>query len=102
MARERSISVSFSIDEHEHSGILADVLKENEVYLSGSAIGKGLNRACRFYLKERLSTAPIPEHFELRGASDLNDTAQLTPLEESFYVVDIGLIVSQVYQWRKR
>jgi diaminopimelate decarboxylase len=51
-------------------------------------------------LKERVAKAPPPEHFELAGASDLNDDALLSPLEESFYVIDIGVLVSQVYQWR--
>jgi hypothetical protein len=93
--------VSFSgIDEVESSGILSDVVRKNQVFLGGSSVGIGLTKAARFFLKERVSKAPVPEHFELAGASELNDDALLTPLEDSFYVVDIGVLVSQVYQWR--
>jgi hypothetical protein len=95
-------NVSFSaIDEVESSGILSDVVRKNEVFLGGSSVGKGLTKAARYFLKERVAKAPVPEHFEFAGASELNDDALLTPLEDSFYVVDIGVLVSQVYQWRQ-
>jgi hypothetical protein len=94
-------NVSFSgIDEVESSGILSDVVRKNQVFLGGSSVGKGLTKAARYFLQERVSKAPVPEHFELAGASELNVDALLTPLEDSFYVVDIGVLVSQVYQWR--
>jgi hypothetical protein len=97
---ERNESFS-GIDEVESSGILSDVVRKNEVFLGGSSVGKGLTKAARYFLNERLAKAPVPEHFEFAGASELNDDALLTPLEDSFYVLDIGVLVSQVYQWRQ-
>jgi len=97
MVHARSISFS-GIDEVESSGILSNVLRENKVFLGGSPIGKGLNRAARYYLSECITKA-TPEHFELPGAADINDNVDLTPIEESFFVVDLGIVVSQVYQW---
>jgi len=63
------------MNEQEQSGILSDLLRQHKVYLGGSTLGKGLHKACQYYLQD--------------GS------------EESFYVVDIGVLVSQVYQWRK-
>lgn len=95
-------SVSFSgIDEVESKGILSKVLIDNGVYLGGSAIGTGLNRATRYYLLERVSKAPVPQHFQNIEAGVLNEGVDLTPIEDSFFVVDLGIVVSQVYQWRK-
>jgi hypothetical protein len=95
-------SISFSgIDEVESKGILSKVLIDNGVYLGGSAIGTGLNRATRYYLSERVSKASIPEHFQNIEKGVINDGVDLTPIEDSFFVVDLGIVVSQVYQWRK-
>lgn len=58
-------------------GALSDLLRQNNVYLGGSCMGKGFRRAARYYLQE--------EHKD----------------DDSFYVVDIGVVVSQFYQWRQ-
>lgn len=97
---ERNLSFH-DIDESQASGILSDVIKESNVYLGGSSIGKGLKKAANYYMKNHLLKMDAPTHFNLSGASDLNEDAEKIPLENSFYVVDIGIVVSQVYQWRK-
>jgi ornithine decarboxylase len=89
------------VDEAQASGILADVFRESDVYLGGSSVGKGLKKAARYYLEDRLAGAPKPSHLLLPGAADLNPDADTMPLEEAFYVIDLGVVVSQVYQWRK-
>lgn len=102
MVHLRSSSKSFSFIEPEaQTGILEDVIKDNKVFLGGASIGLGLNKAARYFLEERLSKAPVPECFDFPGADDLNEDAIRSPLEESFYVIDIGAVVSQVYQWRR-
>jgi hypothetical protein len=75
-------SMSFAkIDETESSGILSNLFRANQVFLGGAAMGIGLTKAARFYLNERAKSEAMA-------------------VEESFYVVDLGVIVSQVYQWR--
>ncbi|KAG7340727.1 orn/DAP/Arg family decarboxylase [Nitzschia inconspicua] len=95
-------SLSFhEIDHEQASGILSDVLKEADVYLGGSSIGKGLKKAASYYLSER-SVNQKPPHLSLPGAKDLALVEEeQTPTEEAFYVVDLGVVVSQVYQWRR-
>jgi hypothetical protein len=95
--RRRSSSFAL-IDECQASGILTDVLSENHVYLGGSSLGKGLTKAARHYLKKQMTTAKRPNHFNLPGAAEIVPNAELMPLEESFYVLDLGVVVSQVYQ----
>jgi ornithine decarboxylase len=76
------------------------VFKEADVYLGGSSIGKGLKKAANYYLSERASKG-IPSHLDLPGAADLTFECDKTPVEEPFYVVDLGVVVSQLYQWRR-
>lgn len=96
---ERSRSNSFALlDEAKSSGILSDVLLDHDVFLGGSSLGKGLAKAAKYYMKNMLSTMPRPNHFNLPGAADIAETAEMMPLEDSFYVVDLGVLVSQVYQ----
>jgi hypothetical protein len=84
------------IDELIASKVLEDLLKENDVMMGGSSMGKGLARAARFYLK-RQKERTISE----QGDEDLfEETYQPVP-EDPFYIVDLGVVVSQVYQWRK-
>ena len=79
---------SFSnLDEIESEGILRDVIRENNVILGGSSIGKGLTRAACYHLGV--------------GGKTNGQTDPTTPREDAFYVVDLGVVVSQVYQWRK-
>ena len=100
MGRERSQSFT-DIDHVQASGILADVLRESNVYLGGSSVGKGLKKAARYYLSNRLGQADKPDFFDLPGAQDLCPDVDKTPLESPFYIVDLGVLVSQVYQWRR-
>lgn len=94
-----SRTLSFhQVDSEQASGILADVLKENDVFLGGSSVGKGLKKAANYYINERLSRAPKPTHLDLPGASDLNPDCEKLPTEDAFYVLDLGVVVSQVYQ----
>ena len=86
------------MDSGQASGILGDVYKEANVFLGGSSVGKGLKKAANYYLSERLSKAPRPTHLDLPGAADLAPECDKNPTEEAFYVLDLGLVVSQVYQ----
>ena len=70
------------------SDLLQDILKENEVFIGGSSIGKGFKSAARHFLR----TSPTAKFDKM--------TLSL-PREAAFYVVDIGVVVSQVYQWRR-
>jgi ornithine decarboxylase len=89
-------------DNVKASGHLADLLREKKVFLGGSSFGKGLKRAARYYLSERAANKEKPDYFSLAGAKDLNIDMEFNPgMEEAFYVLDIGVLVSQVYQWRK-
>lgn len=94
-----SRTLSFhQVDSEQASGILGDVFKEADVFLGGSSVGKGLKKAANYYLSERISKANNPTHLDLPGASDLNPECEKNPTEEAFYVLDLGVVVSQVYQ----
>lgn len=98
----RTRSNSFAnVDESEASGILTDVLAENNVFLGGSSLGKGLPKAARYYFKQKEKVSFEPYHFQLPGAKHILENAKNTLIEDSFYVVDLGVVVSQVYQWRR-
>ena len=90
-----------AVDESLASGILSDVIKESDVYLGGASIGRGLKKAANYYMSNHLMKIEPSSHFALPGAEDLEDSVEKIPLEKSFFVVDIGIVVSQVYQWRK-
>mmetsp|Transcript_31615 Transcript_31615/g.48048 ORF Transcript_31615/g.48048 Transcript_31615/m.48048 type:complete len:163 (+) Transcript_31615:172-660(+) len=100
MPRPRMDSFA-EIDESQASAVLTKLLQENNVMLGGSSMGRGLKRAARFYIQNGDAHRSLPNHFDLPGANDLNPDVLRNPTEESFYVVDIGVIVSQLYQWRK-
>ena len=77
-------------------------------------MGRGFRRAARYYLQEVLPEKLIPispsghgdvgeedykeEKFD--GDHMLEPDVEI-PAEESFYVLDIGAVISQLYQWRK-
>ena len=68
------------------------------VYLGGSSVGKGLRQAAQYHLQKRVAK---PNFYNLPGAANLEPGVDRVPLEDSFYVIDLGLLVSQVYQWRR-
>jgi ornithine decarboxylase len=76
------ISTSYS------SKKLQEILKENDVFVGGSSIGKGFKNAASHFLR----TSSITNY----------DNMSLSLAREApFYVVDIGVLVSQIYQWRR-
>ena len=83
------------VDEVAASGVLSDLLIDNKVLLGGSSMGKGLSHAARYHLN-RVSSVP-----ELGQEDDLFEPDYLQVPEDAFYVVDLGVVVSQVYQWRR-
>ena len=89
------------VDPEQASGILADLLREENVYLGGAALGQGLKHAARYYLHNRVAQQQKPEYLNFAGAAKLHPQAERLPLEDSFYVVDLGVLVSQVYQSRR-
>jgi ornithine decarboxylase len=102
MVRTHSRTLSFhDVDHEQASGILSDVFRESNVYLGGCSFGKGLKKAARYYLSEHVGKAPRPSHLDLPGVKELDPECEQIPLEESFFVVDLGVVVSQVYQWRR-
>jgi hypothetical protein len=96
-ARTRAKSFS-KVDIPYASNRLSELLIQEGVYLGGSSVGKGLKHAARYHLHQRV--AP-PDFYNLPGALDLEPNADRAPLEDSFYVIDIGVLISQVYQWRR-
>ena len=96
-ARSRAKSFS-NVDVSSASNRLSEFLINEGVYLGGSSVGKGLKQAARYHLHNRVAK---PDFYNLPGAADLEPGADRAPLEDSFYVIDIGLLVSQVYQWRR-
>jgi len=90
-----------SVDAGNMSELLCDTFRENDIFLGGSSMGQGLRKAARYYIGHHMSTTPNPEHFELSGASDLNEDVTRNPVEDSFYVCDIGVVMSQFWQWSK-
>lgn len=98
IGHQRRVS-SLAVDEAQASNLLTQVLHENDVFVGGSSLGKGLKKAANFYFNEHLATQQKPSHLELPGREDLADDVdekELLPLEDSFYVVDIAMVVSQV------
>lgn len=91
MSRIRSLSFDH-INEAQASGKLENVLKENQVHMGGSSIGKGFKIAARKYLREMQESQHL-DHPDL--------ILDATPVEEAFYVIDLGIVMSQVYQWRR-
>jgi hypothetical protein len=95
--------VSFAnVDETLASSLLTKVLRENDVFLGGSSLGKGLKKAAHYYFNEHLMKLGKPSYLGLPGSVDLApvEPTELMPLEDSFYVVDIGMVVSQVRETR--
>merc|ERR1719253_2374067 len=85
----------------EVSDALNDTFKKNGVVLGGSSVGKGLQQAAAYYIEKHLSERVIPDHFKLEGAQDLKEDIVNDPVEDAFYVCDIGVVMSQYWQWRR-
>jgi ornithine decarboxylase len=86
-------------DAEENASILADVFKENNVYLGGSAIGIGFRRSARYYLE---TIAPRKFAMMTDGTTDeslLDPSEPNLPPEDPFYVFDLGVVVYQYYNW---
>ena len=92
---------------HVASDILSRVLQDADAHLGGSSIGKGLTKAANYYLKQK--SKEICSDFStsllsLPGANDLKCCREDIvlkshfPTEDAFYVVDVGVVISQVYQ----
>jgi hypothetical protein len=99
MGRHERASSFAAVNSSHASGLLSELVSESNVYLGGSAIGKGLKKAARFYLKHNQDSKPLPDYYQLPGAQFLEVKEE--PVEDPFYVVDLGVLVSQVYQWRR-
>lgn len=108
--RHRDRGFSFhQVDHEKASGVLSHVLKERNVLLGGCSFGVGLKKAAHYYVHKQQQQLYLsketsrPDHYlDLNGALDLEPECQEpTPMEDSFFVLDLGVVVSQVYQWRR-
>jgi len=96
--RFRAASFYNTLDEEmQASGVLGNFLQESNVFLGGSSVGKGLKKAAQFYMNER-DRKKVRE--DLPGFAKLQSGVRSFASGASFYVVDIGIIVSQMYQWK--
>ena len=102
--RPRSSSFAH-VDEHQASGRLSTVLHQHDVLLGGSSLGKGLKTAAQHYLLTQNSAVTAKSQPEEGFYHDpnnenevLTDYGRNLPPEDAFYVVDLGIVVSQVYQ----
>lgn len=85
------------------AGILAPLIREHSVFLGGSSMGKGFRRAARYYLR-KAAPLKIPDAVlspSVGDASNLLNPGVEHRVEEPFYVVDIGMVLSQLYQWKQ-
>jgi len=98
IVRRPRASSFYSMDEKQASGVLGHLLQESNVFFGGSSVGKGLRKAAQYYMNERAhKQAPN----DLPGFDQLQPEVRSFVSDESFYIMDIGIIVSQVYQWRR-
>ena len=81
--------------------IISKVMKENRVHIGGSSFGKGFQKATRHYLNSQLSNRwRHMDCFKQAGTVNLNPDLLAKPnigAEDYFYVVDIGVVISQYY-----
>jgi len=97
--QRHSRTLSFSeVDETKASGKLEEILRDCRATMGGCSIGKGLQRAARQHLDERRSSGREDGLDDIREDDDLGAAASQFPMEDPFYIVDIGVVVSQVYQ----
>jgi len=85
------------------AGLLSEIIRSNNVYVGGSSMGKGFRRAARYYLRKQ---APTRIDHSIAGCGNDGEKLLLKEgvdhrVEDPFLVVDMGMVVSQLYQWRK-
>ena len=88
--------------------IVNNLEQEFNVHLGGSSIGRGFRRAARYYLRNKAPQSigariqnVLKEHdFGENYADDLLPGVA-AKIEEPFYICDLGVVVSQFYQWKK-
>lgn len=84
--------------------LLSHVLQQGKVVLGGCSFGVGLKKAAHYYIHGQQQQLKQLEH-NLDEEDDVDDddddTVPPLPLEDSFFVVDVGVVVSQLYQWRR-
>lgn len=97
-----TINAEDNFDAEENASILADVFKENNVYLGGSAIGIGFRRSARYYLEtiapRKFATTVTGVNGEIESLLEESNEPMLPP-EDPFYVFDLGVVVYQYYNW---
>ena len=79
------------------------------MHLGGSSIGRGFRRAARYYLRNKAPQATgarIKSILSDPNTEEKNFADDLLPgvaakVEEPFYVCDLGVVVSQFYQWKR-
>lgn len=101
MVRQERSQSFHDVDAEAASGLLGQILKEQNVYLGGSCMGKGLRKAAQYYLEKRVASSPLAGILLLPGASNLAAGCPSVN-EEPFYIVDIGVLFSQVCQCRSK
>mmetsp|Transcript_7673 Transcript_7673/g.11281 ORF Transcript_7673/g.11281 Transcript_7673/m.11281 type:complete len:765 (-) Transcript_7673:232-2526(-) len=82
--------------------ILNKVIKDHNVHLGGSSIGRGFRRAARYYLRQKAPqlAGEITKEIQHLEMDDLLPGV-MPRVEEPFYVCDLGAVVAQYYQWKK-
>lgn len=97
-----TINAEDNFDAEENASILADVFKENNVYLGGSAIGIGFRRSARYYLEtiapRKFSSSVTEVNGDIDSLLEEYNEPMLPP-EDPFYVFDLGVVVYQYYNW---
>lgn len=82
--------------------MLSQVLKEFNVHLGGSSIGRGFRRAARYFLRQKAPqlAGEVTKEIQHLQLDDLLPGV-MPRVEEPFYVCDLGVVVAQYYQWKK-
>jgi len=89
--------------EKYEAGVLDRIIREHSIFLGGSSMGRGFRRAARYYLR-KAAPLKIPDAAltpSIGTASDLLNPGVEHRVEEPFYVVDVGMVISQLYQWKQ-
>lgn len=87
---------------------LTSTLASCNAHLGGSSIGKGFRLAARYHLKKRAPHAlsPLPANGSDDDDASFIDPSEVLeagvnfPIEDPFYVVDLGIVGAQLARWR--